>query len=78
MVEPRRADQCRFRARKCRDAAQRAANYAYARQLLDIAQTWDGIAYDLDEIQRMRKMMAQEKAMWGRCDRAAGCSRRRG
>jgi hypothetical protein len=54
------AGECRARAAKCREAAERFANPETRQQLRDLAEHWESMARDIENIARMRRAMAEE------------------
>jgi hypothetical protein len=65
-MRPPRADDCRARALKCREQAPLILDGATRRQLLDVADHWDAMARDIEQIERMRKTLAEDRALWAR------------
>ena len=59
------AEECRVRARICRDQAARAVDPMNRLHLGDLAEHWEAMARDIENIARMRKAMADEER-WGR------------
>ena len=54
------AEECRSRARKCRDEATRVFDPAVRQQMRDLADHWESMARDIENIARMRKALTAE------------------
>lgn len=54
------AEECRARARRCRDHAAFALDPIIRQQLRDLAEHWESMANDIDNIARMRKAMTED------------------
>jgi len=54
MKAPPRVETCRAHSLKCRDAAERATNKLARDRFLDLAQTWESMAHDIENIQALR------------------------
>ncbi|HUI98052.1 MAG TPA: hypothetical protein VLX44_20005 [Xanthobacteraceae bacterium] len=53
-------EECRARARKCREAAERFTDPETRRQLWDLVAHWVSMARDIENIARMRKAMIED------------------
>ena len=65
-----RAEHCRVRAEKCRAEAPRVADQAVQQQLLELALYWDWMAQDIEQIERMRETISEDKVRWERLQRS--------
>jgi hypothetical protein len=69
-MRSQRADDCRARSRKCRAEALRVTDKAIRRQFADLATDWNAMAQDIEQIERMRRMMSEDTARWERLQRS--------
>jgi len=57
---PMRAENCRAHARKCRAEAVLAQHEPLRDQFLDLAQTWESMAHQIEELEALRRRLERE------------------